>query len=1444
MKGRLVVVALMLMCAGSAFAWGVRIAQPLDGSVSTIASLPIMYQFERAGEVNPSTIVLSINGVRYNIYDPQLVWSPAHLTFTPSVPFAEGAYACTLFARTISGEEVEGTPLITSFAIDLHGPYVVARELECTGCVSMDPLITTNRTEKIIFYIRDDYARINPNTVAVMVEGIIYNLSSPALDWTYPYRYEVSPGETLEVAKIVFDPSAIGISWNPLDTVVARFYSADDMPYYGSANHLQIRDINEIIFYVDANPPSAEILYPHISGARTTWTSCRDQGFALRVWDESGIDPYSIRVQVQTRILTISDPEVTFDTLTGTFAYSPLLPYSNGEEVHVRLISATDKYGNVINPEVAPSWSFIIDQTGPRVTGHYPPNDYVTTNITEHVWFTIRDTIGVVDPMSIRLVMESSSGERFVYTGIGVVPDSLPEILWDGEKYEFCPELADTYWNDGDTIYVTVEDALDSAAFCGANHSTNTPYTWAFIVAAGPKPEVVFPKDGTTTSCTSQDILIYLHDRNGIDPESVLLEVEGKVFGPDSFILFIDTIRVGGVIVGYDTTWYYPLSVHDSTVEFHPPENWYVDGQQVDYVLLRATDMLGNDLAGGPVRVRFIVDKGNPRVASTDPPAMGYVKGPSPRFSITMFDSLSTPVDSTTLVLRVAGIYYRIPNPGLHCDGTHIFFDGEEAGVTFGDQEIEVCIIEAYDAPDYRCSYYTNPLLGVPYCYNIIVDNTPPTVSVVEPSVGGHTACPTQDIKIRITDPAGIDPESIIMTVNGRIYNIHSPNVSFTDGILTFTPSTAWRNNQLVHWSLVQVSDRVGNILNGTPISGTFLVDLTGPVVTGTVPENGAVLNEMIHRIAVNVYDAISDVNYTTAEFTITYGEEVHHTTYADGFIGYDAANHRVSLDLDAAGIILNRPGVVANVSFKIYDNVDYACPEANSTTYEFSFTVNPGWAMNLLVNDSTYVLRFGGRLDASAGYDDGIDVQAPPSEPGARRPAFVLGDGTRLLQDYRDFASPSEVWVVATGDSGGTIFWNPAELPTTGSFLLNGTIDMRTTNRFTFAAGTPISITYNRNIITLKTGWNLVSVPVVPDDPSVASVFPTVESRNIWAYDAVRRRYYNPTQVEPGTAYWVLSFEYTSYTVPGTPLPSYTVRLPRGWNLIGSVYNFSGVDFTDPNDYPNGSIVGPAAYSYNPLTRAYTRENKIVAGYGYWVLVRLPSGFTYCELTVDAGIMAGKRIPSPLMRPDWEGSITIGTTNLVFGGALNATNDFDLAYDELLPPALVFAGFDAYLGDGDMRYSKDIRNDGIWHLYVSSASPAKFELNNLPEGTSLVIDNTELVGGSGEVNLSAGSHMLKLVSKALVPSTFVLKQNTPNPFNPVTAIEYGLPTASHVTIEIYNILGEHIRKLVDADQKEGTYRVEWDGTDSAGRQVNSGVYFYRMSAGNFHEIRKMTLLK
>lgn len=105
--------------------------------------------------------------------------------------------------------------------------------------------------------------------------------------------------------------------------------------------------------------------------------------------------------------------------------------------------------------------------------------------------------------------------------------------------------------------------------------------------------------------------------------------------------------------------------------------------------------------------------------------------------------------------------------------------------------------------------------------------------------------------------------------------------------------------------------------------------------------------------------------------------------------------------------------------------------------------------------------------------------------------------------------------------------------------------------------------------------------------------------------------------------------------------------------------------------------------------------------------------------------------------------------------------------------------------------------------------------------------------------SLTEGQQLVGVNDPLTVPSRFELRQNYPNPFNPKTIINYELPITNYVTLVIYDVLGKELASLVNKKQSAGNYEISWDASD-----YPSGVYFYKLTAGDFTETKKMILMK
>jgi hypothetical protein len=195
--------------------------------------------------------------------------------------------------------------------------------------------------------------------------------------------------------------------------------------------------------------------------------------------------------------------------------------------------------------------------------------------------------------------------------------------------------------------------------------------------------------------------------------------------------------------------------------------------------------------------------------------------------------------------------------------------------------------------------------------------------------------------------------------------------------------------------------------------------------------------------------------------------------------------------------------------------------------------------------------------------------------------------------------------------------------------------------------------------------------------------------------------------------------------------------------------------------------------------------------------------------------------------------------------------------------------------GGNSYDFSKDLRSvntqNGVWNISINSkpnSGEIKFSVNeiaSLPDGVIIsvldiqnrnvyenifeeliVINNNYnlgyelkfIVGDPGYVQ----TKILELLT--IIPSEFVLDKNFPNPFNPITKMYYSLPKRSLVSVKVYNMLGQEVVTLLNKEQSFGRYSISWNGRDSFGKEVSSGVYFAEIRASNKRRINKMLLMK
>ncbi|MEA2097253.1 MAG: Ig-like domain-containing protein [Candidatus Cloacimonadota bacterium] len=221
----------------------------------------------------------------------------------------------------------------------------------------------------------------------------------------------------------------------------------------------------------------------------------------------------------------------------------------------------------------------------------------------------------------------------------------------------------------------------------------------------------------------------------------------------------------------------------------------------------------------------------------------------------------------------------------------------------------------------------------------------------------------------------------------------------------------------------------------------------------------------------------------------------------------------------------------------------------------------------------------------------------------------------------------------------------------------------------------------------------------------------------------------------------------------------------------------------------------------------------------------------------------------------DWNGTETL--TFIIDDNATRATAEDDV--DVIVTPVNdepVLIGFQpeelafTVVEDSIVTFSVEVEDidsiieyewfvDDVLQTELSEEFIHIFEVVGDIEIKSIASDEEYSIETIWMVEVEAGSD-----AGDILPVTTDLSQNFPNPFNPVTTINYSLVNAGRVKIEIFNIKGAKIRTLVDEHKNVGFHNTVWDGKDNSGKLVASGMYFYSMNTEEYHRIRKMVLLK
>ena len=360
-----------------------------------------------------------------------------------------------------------------------------------------------------------------------------------------------------------------------------------------------------------------------------------------------------------------------------------------------------------------------------------------------------------------------------------------------------------------------------------------------------------------------------------------------------------------------------------------------------------------------------------------------------------------------------------------------------------------------------------------------------------------------------------------------------------------------------------------------------------------------------------------------------------------------------------------------------------------------------------------------------------------------------------------------------------------------------------------------------------MANGWNLISVPLIVDDYTKTTLYPTAIS-DAFAYQG---SYVSQSTLANGKGYWLRFSSAQNVSQTGLVRTSQTIPVVTGWNLIGSLTNSIAVGTIVQN--PSGIVQS----SYFGFNGGYVAAATLDPGKGYWVKVSQNGTLTLDHSFVAKG--SGLQIPDATLNrivfvdaAGHQGALYYGK-----GGANPSLYE--------VPPIPPAGSFDVRFASGSFA---EFESDTSRKVSVQLMVPVypltiSWESHGSQSGT-LLIDNEQLVlNGSSSVTLPSLTSEVSLILNAIhtvsKPTEYRLEQNYPNPFNPSTTIAFDVPEVSHVRLTVYDLLGREVALLVNEERDSGTYRTVFNASNLA-----SGVYLYRLQTGTFSATRRLLLLR
>ena len=425
---------------------------------------------------------------------------------------------------------------------------------------------------------------------------------------------------------------------------------------------------------------------------------------------------------------------------------------------------------------------------------------------------------------------------------------------------------------------------------------------------------------------------------------------------------------------------------------------------------------------------------------------------------------------------------------------------------------------------------------------------------------------------------------------------------------------------------------------------------------------------------------------------------------------------------------------------------------------------------------------------------------------------------------------------------------------------------------------------------------WVLLSIPSNLDNKAIESVFYNsfgkIDNNSFVIYTYENGTSVEASSIEPGKSYFiykkgepVCDFSLGSGIVDNVDTLEWV--LEPGWNFVGNPYPFTFL----MNNISQIEYCGPLTYTG---TNAWSGVVDTVKSFGGYIICNKADTARTLRVGITQTESSGNQIANLYngiftfnKKGEWNAKVDFYTkkdadlnNNAGFHPeALNEYDGFDNPAEPYTPDGEYGVRFDwmyKHAANGiEYPLRDDIRmmdqNEGLWYGLLKSKEEIVnvevdikgalkeghqlilFDLTNkrrfnLIEESKLEIKNNTKTKIGKKIYLIYGDDVwveAKITELTnMIPEKFALKENYPNPFNPITTIKYQIPNDGKVLLVIYNILGQEVITLVNNEQWAGKYNVRWNGINQYGNQVSTGTYFYFLKTKNNQSVKKMLFLK